>query len=406
MKIAIVGGGASGLTAAIIAARNQMDVTILERNPDCAKKLLITGNGRCNYWNEEQGIEHYDSKDKERLKEILTKENQEDALAFFDSLGIIPKIKNGYYYPYANQATSIKSAMMKELDRLGVKRINQFYVETIEKRGNKFRINEEKEALEFDRVILATGSCACPKTGSDGIGYTLAKQLGHSIIPVLPSLTQLKSSNTILKEWNGVRAEVLVSLYVDNHRKKEELGEIQFTKEGLSGICIFNLSGLAAKALSTHQNVSIKVNFCPWIKEKEELFLWFTRRNQELKERKVEDLLEGFLNYKLVYGLLKYAHLSKEVRWEELEKESKMNLVEQINSLEFTIRETNTFENAQVCSGGVPLSETNLKTMESIKTKDLYIVGELLDVDGDCGGYNLGFAWISGILAGKGVSRQ
>ncbi len=406
MKIAIIGGGASGLTTAIIAARNQMDVTILERNSDCAKKLLITGNGRCNYWNEEQEISHYYSKDSEKLKEILTKENQKEVLAFFDSLGIIPKIKNGYYYPYSNQSTSIKSAMIKELDRLGVKRIHQFYVETIDEKENKFVINQEKEALEFDCIVLATGSCACPKTGSDGIGYILAKQLGHSIISVLPSLTQLKTANNILKEWNGVRAEVLVSLYINGRLKKEEVGEIQFTNYGLSGICIFNLSGLAAKALSNHQNVSVKINFCPWIKEKEELFSWLEKRNQELKVKTVEDLLEGFLNYKLIHGLLKYAHLLKESKWEDLDKSSKINLIEQINSLDFVIKETNTFENAQVCSGGVPLSEINLETMESTKTKGLYIVGELLDVDGDCGGYNLGFAWISGILAGKGVSHK
>ena len=398
MKIAVIGGGASGLVTAIIAAREKKEVLILERNQQYGKKILMTGNGRCNYWNEDQNLEHYHSRDWDLLKNIITEENKKQVKYFFDSLGIVPKIKNGYYYPYSNQATSIQSALFKELNRQNVSRLEEFFVKKIEKKKDQFIIYSEDKTLVVDQVILATGSSAYPKTGSDGNGYQLAKSLGHSLV-------QLKTKGKYLKEWNGIRMDVKLTLYIDQKEIKKETGEIQFTNYGISGICVFNLSGFASKALALSKKVKITMNCCPFIDTKEELNSWLSNRRKELKMEKLEDLLEGCLNYKWILGLLKELNFSRDTNWKDLTKKEKERVVELLFAFPLEVYDTNSFLNAQVCSGGVPLSEINPKTMESSKVKNLYLVGEILDVDGDCGGYNLGFAWISGIIAGKGCCK-
>lgn len=405
MKIVVVGGGASGLVSAIYGAKNNDEVIILERNSSCAKKILVTGNGRCNYWNMDQEISHYHSSSLEKMDTIITKNHQEEILEFFNNLGIVPKIKNGYYYPYSNQATSIKNALLNEVKRLNIEVIEDFFVERIEKEQDKFYLYSSSKKIDADKVILATGSKACPKTGSDGNGYYLAKNFGHSLVPVLPSLVQLKGNENYFKEWDGVRADVELSLIYENEKLKEETGEIQLTDYGISGICTFNISGLASKLLYEGKIPQVKINFCPFI-EKENFENWLEKRNIVMTSPTIEELLEGFLNYKLIIALLKKCHISKTEEWDHLMSLKKQELISSLTELTFEITDTNSFDKAQVCSGGIPLAEVNLDTLESKKVEGLYLVGELLDVDGDCGGYNLGFAWISGMIAGKGASKK
>lgn len=405
MKIVVVGGGASGLVSAIYGAKNNDEVIILERNSSCAKKILVTGNGRCNYWNMDQEISHYHSSSLEKMDTIITKNHQEEILEFFNNLGIVPKIKNGYYYPYSNQATSIKNALLNEVKKLNIEIIEDFFVERIEKEQDKFYLYSSSKKIDADKVILATGSKACPKTGSDGNGYYLAKNFGHSLVPVLPSLVQLKGNENYFKEWDGVRADVELSLIYENEKLKEETGEIQLTDYGISGICTFNISGLASKLLYEGKIPQVKINFCPFI-EKENFENWLEKRNIVMTSPTIEELLEGFLNYKLIIALLKKCHISKTEEWDHLTSLKKQELISSLTELTFEITDTNSFDKAQVCSGGIPLAEVNLDTLESKKVEGLYLVGELLDVDGDCGGYNLGFAWISGMIAGKGASKK
>lgn len=405
MKIVVVGGGASGLVSAIYGAKNNDEVIILERNSSCAKKILVTGNGRCNYWNMDQEISHYHSSSLEKMDTIITKNHQEEILEFFNNLGIVPKIKNGYYYPYSNQATSIKNALLNEVKKLNIEIIEDFFVERIEKEQDKFYLYSSSKKIDADKVILATGSKACPKTGSDGNGYYLAGNFGHSLVPVLPSLVQLKGNENYFKEWDGVRADVELSLIYENKTLKEETGEIQLTDYGISGICTFNISGLASKLLYEGKIPQVKINFCPFI-EKENFENWLEKRNIVMTSPTIEELLEGFLNYKLIIALLKKCHISKTEEWNHLTSLKQQELISSLTELTFEITDTNSFDKAQVCSGGIPLTEVNLDTLESKKVEGLYFVGELLDVDGDCGGYNLGFAWISGMIAGKGASKK
>lgn len=398
-QVVIIGGGASGLTAAITAARNGKDVTIIEKNNKCGKKLLITGNGKCNFWNQDQNINHYHSSTPDILKNFITKERQNTVLNFFDSLGLVPKIKNGYYYPFSNQASSIQNILLQECQKLNIQIINDVNVEEIIKK-DCFIINPNKENIKAKNIILATGSKAAPKTGSDGSGYDLAKKLGHSIIPPLPSLVQLKGNETYFKNWSGIRCDVIANLYIDNTFAKKELGEIQLTDYGVSGICIFNLSSKAAIALNNHQKVTLKINFMPFTQNPKQ---YLKTLNQNAYKKTISELLEGFLHYKLIDIILKKANIKRNIPLNTLSENELNNLIKTLTEFELKINMTHTLDHAQVCSGGVPLTEINSQTLESLKTKNLYFTGEIIDIDGDCGGYNLGWAWMSGIIAGKNV---
>lgn len=402
MRVVIVGGGASGLVAAIYAKRNGNDVIIVEKNNRCGKKILSTGNGRCNYWNQDQDISHYHSDTPQALNWIMTEENQREILSFFENLGMVSRIKNGYYYPYSNQASTVQSLLLKEVDRLGIERKENFLVQAIKKVDSIFLVQSQEETIEVDEVILATGSKASLSEG-EGNGYCLATSFGHSFVPLFPSLVSLKGEGPYFKQWDGIRAEVIASLFIDGKKVKEEEGEVQLTSYGVSGICVFNLSRFVGVALSHHQKVTLHLQFMPFLSSKEEAYSWFQ------KKRKVplslETLLEGFLNHKLVEIILKRAHLSKEKTWDECEMRERESLIKILFDFEVPIVGTNSFQKAQVCRGGVPLSEIHYETMESKLVPGLFLTGELLDVDGDCGGYNLGFAWISGMIAGKGVGK-
>ena len=397
--IVIIGGGASGLTAAIFAAKKGQKVTIIERNNTCGKKILITGNGKCNYWNEDQNLTHYHSSNKECLSEIINEKTNKEVLSFFDSLGIIPEIKNGYYYPFSNQATAIKNALITEVQNLNIKILYNITVTEIIKKDN-FIINPNKENIEAQKIIITTGSKACPKTGSNGIGYTLAKSLGHQIVPVYPALVQLRGHETYFKKWAGIRTDAIITLYEDGQKIKEETGQIQLTDYGLSGICIFNLSSHVSKNIQKHEE-KISINFTPWIKENPEN--WLINQNKKVKNRNIEELLEGFLNYKLIPIILKESGINQIKHLDNLSQTEITKLAKNLTDFQVKITGTNTFNEAQVCTGGIPLTEINLKTMESLKVKNLYFSGEILDVNGDCGGYNLSFAWTTGMLAGKNV---
>ncbi len=401
VNIVIIGGGPSGFACAIRAAKNNENkITILERNSSPMKKLLITGNGRCNYFNDDQDINHYHSKDNKLIKEIVNDENLLKLTTFFDDIGLVPKIKNGYYYPYSNQAISVKENLINYANVLGINVINNYYVTDIRKIDNKFIINND---IECDKLVISTGSKAYPNTGSDGNGYNLVKKFNHNIITVLPSLVQVRLDNKFLKKWDGVRCEADLSLYENEKLIKEEHGELQLTNYGLSGICVFNLSGYITKGLNKGLNEKIKINFIPFIKSKEEIIKYLENRSKRLYGRNLVNVLEGILNYKLIYTILDILKIDKNIYFNDLTKEEKNMLAENLISFCVIVKDTNSFDKSQVCSGGIPLSEINVKSMESLKTDNLYFTGEIIDLDGDCGGYNLTIAWLTGILAGENL---
>lgn len=400
-KVIVIGGGASGLVSAIIAARNGNDVLLLEKNNNCGKKLLMTGNGKCNYWNKDMTLKHYRSKNMRIVGTLLSDENLDKVMNFFDSLGIIPKIKNGYFYPTSLTSTSIQNSLLVEAKQVGVEIINNAEVIDIVK-TNEFIVETQDFKYKADKVILATGSKACPKSGSTGFGYELLKKYNHEIIEPLPALVQIKGTENYFSQWAGIRTEVDISLFENFNFIHEENGEIQLTDYGISGICSLQLSGRAARGLKEGRNEYVFINFLPTIGRLTE---FMDERSKKIPNRTVIEQLETLLNYKLLYLLVKRSSIDINKKWEELNECEKEILEQNLQKFYLEITGTKDFDNAQVCSGGLSLEEINIETLESMKVKDLYITGELLDIDGDCGGYNLGMAWITGIISGESVGK-
>ncbi len=400
-KIVIIGAGASGLMAAITSKNNSNEVILLERNSEVGKKILATGNGRCNYWNADQFLTNYHSTNKNFLSEIITESNCQEVQNIFTKLGIIPKIKSGYYYPSSNQATSIRNALLTECLEKGVVIKTNTYVTNIEKKDNLFIIETQTETFKADILVIATGAKASPKTGSDGNGYLLAKKFNHTIINPLPALVQLKTTGDFLKAWSGVRTDVKVFSREDNNIIGMEEGEIQLTNYGVSGICIFNLSSNIARGLSQNKKEELIINFLPFIESSAKE--WLEEREKYITKTTISNQLESILNYKLVQVILNKSKINKTAYYEDLTETEKTTLLKNLTNFTIPIIGTNSFDNAQVTSGGIPLTEINVETMESKLIKNLYFAGEILDVDGKCGGYNLGFAWLTGLIIGKSI---
>lgn len=398
MNIVVIGAGASGIIAALVASKNNK-VILVDSCDKIGKKILLTGSGKCNYWNSNINIEQYNTDCIDNLNEILNQENIKSAYNLLEKMGIYPKIKNGYYYPYSNQATSVREIFEREIKKSNIILKTNFKVEQIIKENNIFKIISNNEILECDKVILTTGSKAYSKTGSDGSGYMLASNLGHTINEVFPALTPLITNDSCTKDWGNIRCDAKVSLYINKQKIKEEIGEIQLTKNGISGICTFNISALASKNLTN--NVEISISFLPYI---DSVFEFLQTRNELLKNKTIEELLESIFHYKLMFTILKRANINKNSKWEELTEREKIDLCNQIENFKIKIIGTEDFEKSQVCTGGVSLKEINPITMESIIIPNLFLAGEILDVDGKCGGFNLAFAFITGYLAGGNIS--
>lgn len=405
-KVAIIGGGAAGLAAAIYAAKKN-DVTVFERNSICGKKVSITGNGKCNYWNIDQNISNYHSESEEELINFFDENIYNEVKCFFDLLGLIPYIKDGYYYPFSKQGISVRNALERTALNRNVKIKKDFLVTEIIKKGEVFYLNPLKEKLAFDKVIIACGSKCAPKTGSDGIGYELAKNFGHTIIKPRPSLVQLVSNASFLKKWAKIRCVALVTLYKENKELASERGEIQLTDYGVSGICVFNVSYLAPKLLEKNLNVYLHINFLPFLSGKSltQKMEFFESRSKNFITNSLDEMLEAIIPYQLISVLLNEVKIKKEKKWLNLTLEEQKKVIKVLTDFKLEITDTLSFNEAQCASGGVSLKEIDLTTMESKKIKNLYFAGEVVDVNGNCGGYNLGFAFMSGIKAGKSSSN-
>ncbi len=399
LKVIVIGGGASGLMSAIWAARNQCKVTILEQKDKVGKKILATGNGKCNYTNYHQESSCYRGSDVEKAMEVIHAFDVNRTIGFFQELGIYPKERNGYVYPNSGQATSVLDVLILEARRLGIEIICNAKVSAVKKQKNQFAVFANDISYYADHVILTVGGCASSKLGSDGSGYPIAKAFGHTIVKPLPALVQLKSNVKYLKTISGVRCDAAITLLVDSKKVTAEKGEILFANYGISGIPVMQVSRFAAVALDSKRKVELSIDFLSDIPY-QQLVEQINQRLSYDKGRTAEEIFVGLLNHKLTYVLLKEVGIDPEMKASKIGKDVWKKLASKMKNFVMTIVDTNGFDNAQTSAGGIPLSEVNVKTLESLKVKGLYFAGELLDVDGTCGGYNLQWAWSSGYVAG------
>lgn len=435
-RVGIIGGGAAGLTAAIAAARGGAQVTIIEHTGKLGKKLLATGNGRCNLTNEALGAEHYPG-NPEFAMEVIKHFDRDAVCRLFEEIGILPYCNpEGYYYPRSLQAASVVKALTAEVEHLGVKILREIEPKQImvkrqsggeignakkicavkadvakDALDNRFTVQTDKGNFEFDRLILACGSKASPGTGSDGSGYKLAEKMGLNMTPVVPALVPLTSSWKGFKELAGVRVRGRIRILRDGQVIASDEGELQLTEYGLSGIPVFQVSRYVARAINETRecspaksgqslaSIEAELDFFPEYTFNELLQL-LHRQTLNRGHIRCADLLGGMIPEKLGLQLLKQAKLSYDEPAGNLDNRKLRTLAQNAKALRVPITGTLGFDRAQICAGGVKVSELCPETMECRRIPGLFVVGELVDVDGICGGYNLQFAWSSGYRAG------
>lgn len=437
-RVIIVGAGASGLMAAITAARNGAKVTVLEAMDRPGKKLLTTGNGRCNLTNMDPELpKRYHGAAASFVQPVLEQFDAQKTRWFFGEIGLLTIEKNGYVYPYTNQASSVLEVLLAELRRWKVKLKLTEKVEAITCADRIWKVQTGTWTYEAERLILSCGSKCAPTTGSDGSGYQLAKMAGLKLTPVVPALTPLLCEGKAPALTAGVRGMAEVSLWQcqkqemrsmpakkqagkDRGMKPDktggwtfvasEQGEVQWTKYGISGIAVFQLSRYVAAAKETAAFQVTLDLLKPYLEEskmeREALGKMLRQRARQLLPEPAGVLLRGILNEKLIPLMLDQAGIRPKTRCQELTETELCTLLDVCSGYLLTISGTKSFDVCQVCAGGIDTAQISPETMECKHIPGLYVTGELLDVDGPCGGYNLQWAWASGYVAGRSAASR
>lgn len=423
-KVVVAGGGASGLVAAIAAAENGARVTILEHKDRVGKKILMTGNGRCNLANMSDVHGKYYSSNADSLEKIydtLVRFDAQRTRDFFKRLGLYTKEKrDGGVYPASEQAAIVLDVLRSACVRLGVKirtdcevtavrpaqtgggtvHVTQYSSPDTSLQGhgksvrNRDMTVAKREQIACDRLILATGGKAASVSGSDGSGYDFAKRLGHSVIEPLPALVQLRCEGAFFKALSGVRAQGRIRLLIEGRETACEEGELQLVDYGISGIPVFQLSRLASRAVYDGKRCEAAIDFIPYIEAAD-----IKRSVSEFAHKTAEEFLSGMVHKKVASVVCKQNRITPGETVGQAGAGKIRDCIRMLADFRVKITAPNSFDNAQVCCGGVPLGEVDQNFM-SRRCAGIYIVGELLDCDGICGGYNLQWAWATGAIAG------
>jgi predicted Rossmann fold flavoprotein len=401
MKIAIIGGGASGLCCAIAAARKSVGkdvgITVYESKDRVGKKILATGNGRCNMFNAYAKAEDYSSPD--FVRDILSLYDADAVRLFFESLGLYTRTdEEGRAYPLSNQAASVLDVLRNECEHLKIKILCDSEITSVRKQGKGFLLSDGKI---YDKVVLSCGGKAVAKNFG---GYELLKSMGHTVTKLMPALTKLTvRDNTYTRQLKGIRHKANLRLYIDGKKITEEDGELLFADYGLSGIAVMQLSSLVARHFRVSKTLPVvECDFVPSMSFGRlcEAAEKICRYNKEMK---AENLLTGFMPKKLGEAVLKSVGVPINTALSQLSGKDIKNIASACKDFRFEISGLRPFDDAQVTSGGVDVREFDSRTLESKKVKNLYCCGELLDVDGPCGGYNLLWAFAGGLAVGESL---
>ena len=390
-KVVIRGGGASGMMAAIQAARTGAAVTLLEHNEKPGKKILATGNGRCNLTNLVQEPSRYRSSQPDFPWKIITQYPLEDTLAFFSELGIYTKDRNGWVYPYSDQAAGVAQVLELEARHQKVKIKTTEEVTDILREDGQYLVKTATWQYPCDSVIISCGSSASNVEGSSTTGYELAEKLGHTVVKPLPSLCGIRGKDNYYAKWAGSRMDGRITLEIDGETVGEEQGEILFTEYGISGIGVFQLSRYAVRGTDEGKIATYHLDLMPQL-TKEELVKLLLDRQQAGSYKNPQELLIGLLPRKMIDVLVKKTY--------EPEK-----IAERLKDWQVPVKGAYALQQAQICSGGVDPRELT-EQLESRLHPSIYFTGEVIDVDGPCGGYNLQWAWSSGAVAGRAAAEE
>ena len=410
--IIILGGGASGLMAAITAKDFGADVAIIEGTDRGGRKILATGNGRCNISNStiKFPFNQYHSNNKNFFNSVLSQFGVEETKNFFYSLGLpFVELQNGKLYPQSLQSSSVVDIFRFAIQDRGIPVYNSFKVKNISTTKKGFilsTVDNSEEVIHCTKLIVACGGKSAVKTGSDGSAYNLLKSLGHNVTRTYPAIVQLKLDYGRLKAISGVKFDGYASVFVDDKEIRKEFGEILFTDYGISGPPILQISAIASLNTELNKNVKIKVDMMPKMTD-DELQSFLENHLGMLSYRPICDALTGIINKKLIPVILKEAGIYDiHIPCYELSWQQKKSLMSLFKNWSFKCTGSNGFNNAQVTAGGIDTNDIDDNTLESKIVPNLYFCGEIMDVHGDCGGYNLQWAWSSGFAAGKAAAKN
>lgn len=393
-KIAIIGAGASGLLCAIFCARATCKVDVFEQNSKCAKKILVSGNGRCNITNRNLSTHDYFSDNPSFITEALDRFGFVEFQKFCSNIGLLLDVKDdGRAYPLSNESKSVASLLLSHAQNLGVK----IHTDT--------KITNIKELTsKYDSVVVATGSEAAEHLGGNDDGHKFAKEFEHNIVATYPSLVQFHLNSAIAHKMSGVKTVAEVTLLINNKKDISTHGDVLFTNYGVSGFAILDISQRASVALMEYAKVDIAINLLPSFNA-QKLSTHIANLAKTMPEFSALDLLAGLVPLKIAQGLLKSLEISQDTGAKEIHTKLAKKIANQMLNWRFEVTDTHGFRHAEVSGGGVNTLEINPKTMESLKQKNLYFCGEVLDVLGKRGGYNFAFAWASGYLCAKDITK-
>ena len=400
--VIIIGAGASGLMAAAAAASKGARVALLEHKDDIGKKILATGNGRCNFTNTDMSVNKFHGS-KALIKNGLSQFNYADTIRFFKELGIPAYDNAGYIYPNSRQAASVVAAFRMELMRLHVDVKTGINITDIKPADDRtgYCIQTDKGSFKSKRLIIACGLTASPKLGSDGSLFRQIEALGHHIQKPLPALCGFSCDGLNFKKITGVRCDATVASVIDGQMTEQNTGELQLADYGISGIPVFQISSLMSRALNKSQRIEVIIDFLPAFSDDELNGYIKDRSITTTDNRSLNEMLNGLLNNKLLLELIHKSGVSPDKKGRLLTDDDCKSLTRSIKHTAVSVKKPRGAEFAQVCAGGIYTKEIDVRTLESKIHPGLYFCGELLDVDGICGGYNLQWAWTSGYIAGE-----
>lgn len=405
--VAIVGGGAAGLFAAVTAAKAGAKVTVLEKADRVGRKLLATGNGRCNLTNLRAAAADYHTDCPAAVKAVLEQLPPAQAVARFKQIGLLCREEEeGRVYPYSAQAAAVLDRLRFACAHLGVETENGISVKSIEKSADGFLLTDETgRRVRAGRVLLAAGGAAAPQLGGSSDGCRLLERFGHTVTPLTPALTPVKTDPARVKPLKGVRVRAAVTLFIDGTPGPRELGEVQFTEQGLSGIAVMQLSSRIGADTKGKHSFALSLDLMPDF-TREEVHRLLTGRLSYAGEELVSDFMTGLLPKRVGQTAAKEAGACLSQPAGSLPGGVWGKLARMLKDWRFEAKGTLSWPQAQVTAGGARLCEFDPVTLQSKRVPGLYAAGEVLNVDGPCGGYNLQWAWASGFAAGRGAATE